>query len=120
MKLFYLLTTSYISVIIFLEDISNAVSVNPEDRLSLVSYDTNVYLNFPLRAMNKRNKKTALQEIKALQTGSSTNLCGGLMKGLAQIVNRGSGAKNEVASVLLFTDGLANHGIFQVFFLVYS
>ena len=41
------------------------------------------------------------------------------MKGLAQIVNRGSGAKNEVASVLLFTDGLANYGIFQVFFLVY-
>lgn len=60
--------------------------------------------------MNKENKEAALQSIKALQTGSSTNLCGGLMKGLVQIVNRGAGEKNEVASVLLFTDGLANHG----------
>ena len=89
------------------------VLVNSKDRLSLVTYDTNVYLNFQLKTMNKENKEAALQSIKALQTGSSTNLCGGLMKGLVQIVNRGAGEKNEVASVLLFTDGLANHGTFN-------
>lgn len=89
------------------------VLVNSKDRLSLVTYDTNVYLNFQLKAMNKENKEAALQSIKALKTGSSTNLCGGLMKGLVQIVNRGAGEKNEVASVLLFTDGLANHGTFN-------
>ena len=107
-------------LLFFLTDVLNAIPVNSEDRLSLVSYDTNVYLNFPLRAMSRRNKETALQEIKVLQAGSSTNLCGGLMKGLVQIINRESGAKNEVVSVLLFTDGLANHGIFQVFFLVFG
>ena len=85
-----------------------------EDRLSLVSYDRHVYLKFPLIAMNRTNKEAALQEIKALETGSSTNLCGGLMKGLVQLTNRRSIAKNDVASVLLFTDGQANHGIFHI------
>ena len=38
-----------------------------------------------------------------------TNLSGGLMKGLCQMLNRKE--KNDVASVLLFTDGLANQGM---------
>ena len=51
------------------------------DRLSLVSYDTQVYLDFSLTAMDKANKDRTKLSVEKLQDGSSTNLCGGLMKG---------------------------------------
>jgi len=85
--------------------------LNDKDRLSLVTYDTNVYLDFGLKKMNKDNKEDALRIIKNISDGSCTNLCGGLLKGLEEVMNRKSDDKNEVASVLLFTDGLANSGI---------
>ena len=61
--------------------------------------------------MNQCNKENAIQVIKAISAGSMTNLCGGLMKGLCQVINHDAVEKNQVASVLLFTDGLANEGI---------
>jgi len=82
------------------------------DRLSVVTYDTQVNLDFGLRNMDKEGKDFALEKIKSIQSGSMTNLSGGLMKGLCQMIDRKE--KNEVASVLLFTDGLANHGITSV------
>ncbi|XP_057306276.1 uncharacterized protein LOC130644615 isoform X1 [Hydractinia symbiolongicarpus] len=85
--------------------------LNERDRFSVVTYDTNVYIDFGLRVMTADNKKDALHKIKNIQSGSCTNLCGGLLKGLCQIIDRPSDQKNEVASVLLFTDGLANSGI---------
>ncbi|XP_065663789.1 uncharacterized protein LOC136085889 isoform X2 [Hydra vulgaris] len=85
--------------------------LNEKDRLCLVTYDTKVYLDFKLTEMTKDNKNWILTIIKNISDGSSTNLCGGLMKGLCQIICRDPNKKNEVASVLLFTDGLANEGI---------
>ena len=81
------------------------------DRLCLVTYDTDVYVDFPLLNMNEANKKRAETIISQLWAGTSTNLSGGLMKGLDQISMRDDEGKNEVASVLLFTDGHANYGI---------
>ena len=51
------------------------------DRLSLVTYDTNVYLDFSLTSMNRANKDKAKINISKLREGSCTNLCGGLVKG---------------------------------------
>ena len=51
-----------------------------------------------------------------IRDGSSTNLCGGLMKGLVQVIDRLPETKNDVASVLLFTDGLANQGTHTILF----
>lgn len=59
-----------------------------EDRLSLVSYDTNVRVDFPLTKMDTENKTTALSAITSLKAGSSTNLSGGLFAGLEQLVQR--------------------------------
>ena len=59
--------------------------------------------------MNKDNKEYAITKIESIECGSSTNLCGGLLQGLCTILDRGE-TKNDVASVLLLTDGLANHG----------
>lgn len=55
------------------------------DRLSLVTYDTNVYLNFPLTAMNRANKDKTKTAINELREGSCTNLCGGLIKGMYSV-----------------------------------
>ena len=90
--------------------------VGAKDRLSVVTYDTNVYLDFGLKNMNKDNKYDALQKIQNISDGSDTNLCEGLMKGLCQIIDRPAEKKNEVAYVLLFTDGLANEGIYDFVF----
>jgi hypothetical protein len=78
------------------------------DRLSLVTYDTNVTTDIPLGAMTAKAKDSATVIIKKLTSGSATNLSGGLLEGLDQMAKK---KKNEVASVLLFTDGLANHGV---------
>lgn len=77
--------------------------------MSVVTYDSYVYLDFGLMKMTKDNKATCQAKIKSITDGSSTNLSGGLLKGLEQVSSR-TGDKNEVASVLLFTDGLANYG----------
>lgn len=82
--------------------------------MSVVSYDTQVNLEFGLRNIDKEGKDFALEKIKSIESGSMTNLSGGLMKGLCQMIDRKE--KNEVASVLLFTDGLANHGMFDLFY----
>ena len=51
------------------------------DRISLVTYDTNVKLDFGLMQMDKQNKERAKAFVESLCDGSSTNLCGGLLKG---------------------------------------
>ena len=83
-------------------------SVLEKDRLCVITYDSEVYVNFNLMPMKQENKEFARQKIREIVDGSSTNLCGGLIKGLCELLDRKE--KNDVASVLLFTDGLANVG----------
>ena len=52
------------------------------DRFSLVTYDSDVYLKFGLIKMTQDNKARATSTVEAIIDGSSTNLCGGLLKGL--------------------------------------
>jgi Ca-activated chloride channel family protein len=80
------------------------------DRLSLVTYDTNVYLDFSLTSMSRTNKDKTKITISKLRDGSSTNLCGGLVRGMEEVV-QSAGERAQVQSVLLLTDGLANQGV---------
>ena len=92
-----------------------------DDRLSLVTYDTDVYEDCSLIKMNVINKQIISKKINDIIVGNCTNLCGGLIRGLCQIVNRSSQSKNNVASVLLFTDGMANRGMILVYiFFLFS
>ena len=50
--------------------------------MSLVTYDSYVNLVFGLTKMDKVNKEKAKSFVKAIRDGSSTNLCGGLLKGM--------------------------------------
>ncbi|XP_062523654.1 uncharacterized protein LOC134198303 isoform X2 [Corticium candelabrum] len=80
------------------------------DRLGIVSYDTKVYDDLRLKVMNQRGKSQAHAVIDKLKEGSSTNLSGGLERGLEYIEQLGTN-KKDVSSVLLMTDGMANQGV---------
>jgi hypothetical protein len=90
--------------------LASIFAVKACDRLSLVTYDTQVYLDFPLTAMGGANKDKTKTIISKLRDGSSTNLCGGLVKGMEEVVGC-KGERAQVQSVLLLTDGLANEGV---------
>jgi hypothetical protein len=55
------------------------------DRLSLVTYDTQVYVDFGLTAMDRSSKDRTKAMISKLEQGSCTNLCGGLVKGIESL-----------------------------------
>lgn len=86
-----------------------AKQLKESDRFALVTYDTNVTVDMPLRELNAEARQLLEKKVSEIKAGSSTNLSGGLLVGIEQLVKRT--ARSEVASVLLFTDGLANHGI---------
>ncbi len=56
-------------------------TVKETDRLSVVTYDAYIYVNFDLMLMNKANKKEAKALVDSIRSGTQTNLCGGLLKG---------------------------------------
>jgi len=58
--------------------------------------------------LDEHNKKNAFDVISKLKAGTSTNLSGGVSKGIEELINN---RVNDVAAVLLFTDGQANVGI---------
>ena len=80
------------------------------DRLALIVYDNSIDVIFTLTRVTSENKGQLEASIDSVQTRDSTNLCGGLMKGMQMVIER-KGEKAEVASVLLLTDGHANAGI---------
>ena len=80
------------------------------DRLALIVYDNSVDIIFTLTKITSDNKTQIESLIDSVHTRGSTNLCGGLIKGMKMVMER-AGDKADVASVLLLTDGHANVGI---------
>ena len=80
------------------------------DKFSIVTYDDHVYVDFQLSEMSSKNRSKAQEKLQRIRHGSCTNLCDGLLEGLSQLSDRNID-KHSVASVLLFTDGLANKGV---------
>lgn len=82
-------------------------NMESRDRLGLVTYDSNVYVLFPTDFMTPENKTTALGIAANINSGSSTNLCGGMLQAMELL----RGSRSKISSVLMMTDGLANQGI---------
>jgi len=61
--------------------------------------------------MDETGKKNTTTAVGKIVAGTSTNLSGGLFKGFEVLSERKS--PQDVSSVLLFTDGLANVGLTQ-------
>ena len=86
------------------------IQLQSRDRFAIVAYDERVEEVVPLSHVEAANHLTSRAKIDQIQAGSSTNLSGGLIKGM-NIMNERELKKADVASILLFTDGMANSGI---------
>ena len=78
-----------------------------EDQYSLVSYDHMVTVDQPSGKI--QNKSAVQSKIKAIRSGGSTNLSGGMLEGYNQV--KSTKIEKAVNRVLLLSDGLANQGI---------
>lgn len=80
-----------------------------QDSFSIVAYDHIAETQLPLTLMDATGKKEALAVIRKLGTGGATNLSGGLLQGI-DVVSQSS-SQHSTKALMLFTDGMANHGI---------
>ena len=71
------------------------------DRLSIVTYDSNVEELVSLMNITHKNRDEIDAKIERIYARGGTNLSGGLLKGMNIMKNRT--VKADVASVLLFT-----------------
>lgn len=77
----------------------------PSDRLGVVAFDDDVSVVVPAAPL--ANKSAVRQAIASLQAGATTNLSGGLLRGLQEARRAADGGG---ATVLLLSDGHANVG----------
>jgi len=80
-----------------------------KDKLAVVTYDDKVATPLGLTAMTGDGKGIANNKMKTIVAGNCTDLCSGLIAGIKVMEERTT--RNEVSSLLLFTDGLANSGL---------
>jgi Ca-activated chloride channel family protein len=85
-------------------------SLSSNDRLGIVAYSTNVELLFPIQILE--DKRIARNVVNSLYPTNSTNLSGGLIKGINQIESVLN--KEYLNRVVLLSDGLANAGITNI------
>jgi Mg-chelatase subunit ChlD len=82
-----------------------------KDRVGLVTFDSDVKERFPLQSINEASRTKATKIVDSFGAGSLTNLSGGLFAGINQLINDKNADKSHVRTVLLMTDGQANHGL---------
>jgi von Willebrand factor type A domain len=85
--------------------------LGPNDRLSVVSYGSDVTTVFGLQRMDEEGRLLAASKVSQIQVNGMTNLSGGLLRGVEILEGRPASERNEVASILLLTDGHANEGL---------
>jgi len=78
------------------------------DRVAIVTFSTRVKVLLDWTSMDDKGKIIARNKIQKLTDDASTNLCGGLTKGIKMLLGS---RVNEVGAVVLLTDGEANEGI---------
>ena len=59
--------------------------MTPNDRLGIIAYDDKVNVISHMRTMDSKGKELAKSSIKTINTGGSTNVCGGLEVGVDEI-----------------------------------
>jgi len=88
--------------------------LSKQDRVGLVTFDSRVAEPLRLSAnvhMDVPGRETAEALVDKFRAGSATNLSGGLFAGVAQFSAAAAGSDSRVKTLLLLTDGMANHGI---------
>ena len=83
--------------------------LDEEDRASVISYDDRIETIVPPGNLTDIYKKQAKTSIQTIESGSTTYLSGGWLRG-CELVAEGAGS-STINRVLLLTDGLANVGV---------
>jgi len=78
------------------------------DRFGLIGYSSGSREVLPLTAMDSEGKKKATELTATLRASGGTALCKGLVHGVNMMRQRTF--KNDIASVMILTDGQANQG----------
>ena len=81
--------------------------LQPTDRLAVVEYDDVISVLWP--SSKVESKERIKQRIRSLYARNSTNLCGGMMRGVDEILPYVQ--RNQINRVILLSDGLANTGV---------
>eukprot|EP00755_Sulcionema_specki_P002225 Sspe_Gene.118285::Locus_111300_Transcript_1_1_Confidence_1.000_Length_516::g.118285::m.118285 len=74
------------------------------DELGIITYDDDVSEVLELLPMTAANRAIAYEKVGLIEAGSTTNLFGGLEKGVKQVTAQAS--EESINSVWLFTDGM--------------
>ncbi|CAF1014129.1 unnamed protein product [Rotaria sordida] len=82
-------------------------SLEPQDRLSLVSFANSATVLFQLTKMDQDGKSSALAALERLEDNGQTNLWDGLRTGL-DILAKGQRAVGSNSALFLLTDGCPN------------
>ncbi|CAF1094016.1 unnamed protein product [Rotaria sp. Silwood1] len=82
-------------------------SLEPQDRLSLVSFANSAKILFQLTKMDQDGKSSALAALERLEDNGQTNLWDGLRTGL-DVLSKGQRAVGSNAALFLLTDGCPN------------
>lgn len=83
--------------------------LGPDDRLSVISYGSNVTLELSSRPVTAANRELLSDAIKGINASGMTNLSGGLEQGCTMVAD--SLSKTSVNRVILMSDGKANRGV---------
>ena len=82
--------------------------LNPEDFISVVTFDDQAIVNVPLGQIKDLNMKEIRKRVSEIESGGSTNLEAGYRLGLKEAEKVQSGVET---TVILLSDGQANAGI---------
>jgi hypothetical protein len=98
-----------LSVLDLVKHAANTIieTLGAQDRLGIVSFASSAKVVQRLTTMTAANKETARKRIKDLQPTDATNLWGGIRSGLDLF--KESRTSNNVAAIMVLTDGQPNH-----------
>lgn len=87
-------------------------TLGPQDRLSIVSYSSDVRVDVPSLPVTGANRASFMRAIDALSPDGFTYLSGGYMKGCELVSN--TIQEGSINRVLLMSDGQANRGVTDI------
>jgi Ca-activated chloride channel family protein len=86
--------------------------LDSQDRISIVTYGSDVTVEFPSQYVTPANRASLIQVINSIQVSGGTNLSGGYERGLAEVKRWRT--DETINRVLLMSDGHANIGVTYV------
>lgn len=81
-----------------------------KDRITLVTFDDRIETPIEMTYVNAKNKKDLVARVREISPRGSTNLSGGLMKGI-NVLQKKDTLNDQAKRIILLSDGLANVGI---------